>query len=160
MVNTDLPASAKQTITNTAAAEIPSGQVDEYDKVCAGLDILQKKSGEFLGQGYTEENVLVKDMAEQITKARELKKNLEEKYPGLVNLGVPSSDSGGQSAASSEGSAKLTELKSNLVILNEQLNQLRSEAITVGEAEPKIMDLQRKQQIQENNLQYFLKKSG
>ena len=38
------------------------------------LDILQKKSGDFLGQGYTEESVLVKDLSEQIAKAKDLRK--------------------------------------------------------------------------------------
>ena len=58
---------------------------------------------------------------------------------------------------SSDGTTRLTELKSKLAVFNSQLDQLRSEAVTVGEAEPKILDLQRKEQIQENNLQYFLK---
>ncbi|HEX3857594.1 MAG TPA: Wzz/FepE/Etk N-terminal domain-containing protein [Verrucomicrobiae bacterium] len=157
LVNTDFLAPGKQTATNTAAMEIPSGQIDEYDRVCMRLDVLQKKSNEFLGQGYTEESVLVKDLSGQIVKAKELKKNLEEKYPMLANLGVPSSDSDGQVAASAGGSVTTRELKSKLAALNSQMNRLHSEAIIVGEAEPKILDLQLKQQIQENNLQYFLK---
>jgi polysaccharide biosynthesis transport protein len=154
-VNTDSLASGKQVMTN-AVAEIPSDQIDAYDRLCMRLDVLQKKSNEFLGQGYTEESVLVQDLSEQIDKTKELKKNLEEKYPGLANLGVPS-DPGGQAATSADASATTRGLQSRLAALNTQMNQLRSEAMTVGEVEPKILDLQRQEQIQEDTLQYFRK---
>jgi Mrp family chromosome partitioning ATPase len=121
------------------------------------LGILQKKNNEFLGQGYTEENVLVKDMAEQIAKTEQLKKDMEEKYPGLVGLNVSSSDLGGQAAASPESSATTTMLQAKVQVLNAQMDRLRLESVTVEDAEPQILDLQRKEQIQENNLQYFLK---
>lgn len=75
----------------------------------------------------------------------------------MANLAAATSDPDEQIGASADNSGQLAELKSKLAALNGQLDRLRSEAVTVGEAEPKILDLQRKQQIQENNLQYFLK---
>jgi polysaccharide biosynthesis transport protein len=157
VIKTDVLSSATQPMTNGAAATIPSGQIDEYNRLCLRLGILQKKNNEFLGQGYTEENVLVKDMAEQIAKTVQLKKDMEEKYPGLVGLNVSSPDLGGQAGASPESSATTTMLQAKVQVLNAQLDRLRLESVTVGEAEPQILDLQRKEQIQENNLQYFLK---
>ncbi len=159
MVKTDMISSAQQPMTNAAAGEIPSGQIDAYDKVRTRLAILEKKNAEFLGEGYTEENGMVKDISEQIAKAKDLKKDLEGKYPGLESLGISQPGLEGQSMVSSEeGSSQSTALlQAKVKVLNAQLDRLRAESVAVGEAEPKILDLQRKEQIQENNLQYFVK---
>jgi polysaccharide biosynthesis transport protein len=157
LVKTDMLSSVKPSITN-AIGEIPPKQINEYNRLSKRQDILQKKSADFLGQGYTEESVLVTDLSDQIAKIEEQKKNLEEKYPGLENLEVPPSESDMPSSASSEGSAQSTALlQAKAKVLDAQLDRLRAESVTVGEAEPQILDLQRKEQIQENNLQYFLK---
>jgi uncharacterized protein involved in exopolysaccharide biosynthesis/Mrp family chromosome partitioning ATPase len=155
---TNQPSSGDSQATNAlAAAQIPSDQIDAYSKAALRLVILEKKKDEFVEQGYTEENVLVKDLAGQIDALNTIKTNLEAKYPGLATLAISAPDADGQGGDSSADSAKLSELKSEVAALNKQLDGLRQEAITIGEAEPKINDLTRKQQIEEQNLQYFLK---
>ena len=156
--NTNSPSPENPQATNAlAVAQIPSDQIDEYSKTCLRLVILEKKKGEFLSQGYTDENVLVKDVAAQIATAQGVKTDLEAKYPGLANLGASAMSPDEQTEASPEDAEKLSELKSKVTILNMQLDRLRQEAVTINGAEPKINDLMRKQQIEEQNLQYFLK---
>ena len=157
-VKTNVVSLVEQPVTNAPAVEIPPGQADEYDKVCARLLNLQRKKEEFLGQGYTEDNVLVKDLSDQIAQEKESEKNLEGKYPGLVKAAavVPGPD--GRPAASAEQAAQIMALlQTKKRVLTEQLEQLRVQSATIGVAEPKIMDLQLKAQIQEDNLQHFLK---
>ena len=141
-----------------AAGEISEEQVDQYSRVCSRLAVLQKKNAEFVAQGYSEDNVVVKEVGAQINEARNLRKSLERKYPGLVSLGASRVPANGPAADMLDDSpAVLALLESRVKVLNQQLDRLRAEAARVGEAEPKITDLQRKQQVQEQNLQFFQK---
>ena len=73
--------------------EVPAEQVDKYRRICALLTYLEGKEQNYLTQqGFTTENVLVKQVHEQIVQNEALKKNLEENYPGLVALNVPLSN--------------------------------------------------------------------
>ncbi len=64
-------------------------QVDKYRKICALLTYLEGKEQNYLTQqGFTTENVLVKQVHEQILQNEASKRNLEENYPGLVALNV------------------------------------------------------------------------
>jgi polysaccharide biosynthesis transport protein len=162
--STNAVASASPTATNTPAGDIPTEQVNAYNLVRARLAILEQKNGEFIGDGYTEDNVLVKDLAGQIAKVREQKKSLEDKYPGLTNLGSAAPETSETTPTDAhplltpeESGRLITLLQTKAQILKERLGRLVAESIAVGEAEPKILDLQRKEQIQENNLQYLLK---
>ncbi|MEI6193527.1 MAG: Wzz/FepE/Etk N-terminal domain-containing protein [Verrucomicrobiota bacterium] len=157
----DTPLSLRsQPATNAVAVvEIPDEQVDEYNRVCSRLAVLQKKNAEFMAQGYSEDSVVVKEVSAQITQTRNLRKNLEGKYPGLADVGASQLAATGESAnPTDDGPAQLALLESKVRVLNMQLDRLRSEAAKVGEAEPKISDLQRKEDNQEHTLQ-FLQKS-
>ena len=151
--------SGNQPVTNAVSvAEIPAGQIDEYNRVCARLAILQKKNSEFMLQGYSEDNVLIKDVSAQIIQVRDIKKNLEGKNPGLTSLGASTLASSGSFASPMEDDpAQLDLLDTKVKVLNIKLNQLRSELMKVGEFEPKIKDLTRKEQFQVANLQYLSK---
>jgi Mrp family chromosome partitioning ATPase len=156
--NTNSPSPGNPSATNAlAVAQIPSDQIDAYSKASLRLVILEKKKGEFLAQGYAEGGVLDKDLADQIATIKAVKTSLEAKYPGLAGLGASVISPDEQAEISPDESAKLSELKSTVTVLNTQLDQLRQEAVTIGLAAPKINDLERKQQIEEQNLSYFLK---
>ena len=69
------------------ATEVPAEQVDKYRRICALLTYLEGKEQNYLTQqGFTPENVLVKQVHEQIVQNEASKRNLEENYPGLVAL--------------------------------------------------------------------------
>ncbi len=157
-VKTDVVSSVQQPMTNMPVVEMPSEQTDEYNKLCVRLSNLQKKKDEFLAQGYTEDGVLGKDISDQIATAKELKKNLEEKYPELARVAAVMPGPDGQPAASAEEAAQtLTLLQTKDRVLNEQLERLRVQSVAISAAEPKILDLQLKNQNQEETLQHFLK---
>ena len=148
---TALPVKNQPTTNAVVVGEISAEQIDEYNRICARLGVLQKKNAEFMAQGYSEDNVLIKGVNAQIIQARDAKKNLEEKNPGIVGLGASTLISNGQSVASAEDDpARLALLESKVIVLKLKLNQLRSESFKLGEFEPKIMDLTLKSQFQHN----------
>ena len=155
---TALPVKNQPTTNAVVVGEISAEQIDEYNRICARLGVLQKKNAEFMAQGYSEDNVLIKGVNAQIIQARDAKKNLEEKNPGIVGLGASTLISNGQSVASAEDDpARLALLESKVIVLKLKLNQLRSESFKLGEFEPKIMDLTLKSQFQQANFQNLSK---
>ena len=76
--------SAEPTNTEPAAASLP---VDEYKSISTRVDELWKRQQELAAQ-FTDENILVKGVRQQIAEAEQSKRTLEEKYPALTRLGV------------------------------------------------------------------------
>ncbi len=152
---------ANLSVTNAVTpAGIPPDQAEQYKKLGVRLALLQKRNDDFATQGYTEDSVLVKDVAAQIKTNTELKKQMEQKYPGLMDAGTPSPLAAGLPAdlsTTNQGSAQTAMLESRGRVLQAQLDRLRLEASAIGEAEPKILDLKRVEEIQKQNMQFYLK---
>ena len=131
-------------------------------RICASLTFLEGKEQDYLTQqGFTAENVLVKQVHEQIEQTEALKKDLEEKYPKLAALNVPlSSPVLGQQADASidlkTESEQVTGLKAKIQALNLQLNQVWAEATNFEKVETTISELEQKKQVEEANLKYFM----
>jgi polysaccharide biosynthesis transport protein len=142
--------------------EVPPEQLDNYKKICASLTFLDGKEQDYLTrQGFTPENVLVKQIHEQIEQTEALKKDLEGKYPKLVALGIPlSSPAFGQQAGDSidlkAESGQIMGLKAKIQALNSQLNQVWTEATNFQKVEAAISELEQKKQVEEANLKYFM----
>jgi uncharacterized protein involved in exopolysaccharide biosynthesis/Mrp family chromosome partitioning ATPase len=79
-----------RTVTNGAtAATISSEQYDAYRRICARLVILNKTEDAYLTQqGFTEANVLVKEVDSKIADAQKIKNQLEEKHPQLASMEI------------------------------------------------------------------------
>jgi Mrp family chromosome partitioning ATPase/uncharacterized protein involved in exopolysaccharide biosynthesis len=142
--------------TNVASAEqIPGDITTRYQAVCEQLEFLQKKLNDFiLVQGYSQENKLVKEKHDQIADAAKIKSQLENQYPGLVGMVVPTLNAGGTSASTSpdDGDAvKAASLPIRIQALKKHLLQVQTEVATLSEAEPKINQLLLKKKIQENS---------
>jgi hypothetical protein len=65
--------SRPQTTNVEAEAEIPPDKLDAYKRTYIRLDTLQKKDLDYLVQGFTDENVLVKEVRGQIAKLEKQK---------------------------------------------------------------------------------------
>jgi polysaccharide biosynthesis transport protein len=155
----------KSKTTNAAlAVQAPFERVDEYKRICGRLALLEQKEQNYLTQqGYTVENVLVKENHEQINQTETLKKSLEEQYPELVmlNIPAPSAIAGQQGEAAFDPKAKsdqiqATALKAKIKTLNLQLDQVWTEASNFGKVETTISELEQKKDVEEANLKYFM----
>jgi uncharacterized protein involved in exopolysaccharide biosynthesis/Mrp family chromosome partitioning ATPase len=153
---------AKLETTNVElTTELPSEQVDKYKRVREHLTFLEGKEQDYLTQqGFTAGNVLVRQVREQIEQTEVLKKSLEEKYPKLMVLDIPSSNPiiGQQGEASIDlktESEQVMGLRAKIQALNLQLNQVWTEATNFDEMGASISKLEQKKEIEEANLKYY-----
>jgi polysaccharide biosynthesis transport protein len=151
-----------ETPNTQSTTEIPSDQIDTYKRVCFLLASLQAKEQNYLTvQGFTLENVLVQQVRGQINQYEAIKKNLEQKYPQLVTLDVPSpgaaiSEPGDASFDLRSGSEQVTALQAKIQVLNSQLNQVWSEATNFDKVRTTISQLEQKRDVFAANLKYFM----
>jgi Mrp family chromosome partitioning ATPase/uncharacterized protein involved in exopolysaccharide biosynthesis len=149
------------TVTNgVPAAAIPSEQYDAYRRDCARLVILNKMEDDYLTQqGFTEENVMVKDVRSQIARTQTVKNQLEEKYPQLAGMAVPLSNlTRGTTDLPNDSPndiAAIAALKTRIEFLHIQLSQVWIVATNFERVEATISELQLKRESAVANLKYF-----
>jgi len=84
---------------------------------------------------------------------------MEEEHPRLATLGAFLAKVADQRVSPSVNlsteSTRAMALESRIKVLNSQLDQIRSEAGNMDEAEGAISELQRKKQLEESNYKYF-----
>jgi succinoglycan biosynthesis transport protein ExoP len=149
------------TMTNGGpAAGIPSGQYEAYRRDGARLALLTKMEDDYLTrQGFTEENVMVKDVRSQIAQAQKIKDQLEEKYPRLANLDIPLPNParGTTDEANNlpNNLAQIAAAKAKIEFLHSQLNQVWTVATNFERVEATLSALQQKKESAGANLKYF-----
>ena len=164
---TQTPGTNGGTTNVVLATQVPAEQVDKYGKICALLSYLEGKEQNYLTQqGFTTENVLVKQVHEQILQNEALKRNLEENYPGLVVLSVhlsrpPMGQSIGQQSGdggltAESGQVQIAALRAKVDTLKSQLNQVEAEAMNLDNASAIISNLEQKREVEQTNLKYFM----
>ena len=136
------------------AEVVPLEKINEYRTVSARLDSFRKKEQELLTQ-FTEENETVKGIRQVIAVAEKLQKQLQEEYPKLSGLSVPSTPAGTPMADLSVDRARITALQAKLQTLNSQMEKVVAEAKTVNEMEPAITDLTRRKELEETQYRHF-----
>jgi uncharacterized protein involved in exopolysaccharide biosynthesis/Mrp family chromosome partitioning ATPase len=159
---TKLVAVKPETNNLVSSVEAPPEVIDQYKRVCALLAYLKGKEQNYLTQqGFTEENVMVKQVQEQIVQNETLKRNLEERYPNLATLSVPSSGAiigqpGEMLIDLRTEAEQVSALKAKIRTLNLQLDQVWAEATNVEKVAMTISELEQKKEVEEANLKYFM----
>jgi uncharacterized protein involved in exopolysaccharide biosynthesis/Mrp family chromosome partitioning ATPase len=150
--------STTATETTNAQPEIPLDQLTEYKNICSRINSLSQKEQELLTQ-FTEDSQPVKEIRQRLDDVRQLRRNLEQAYPKLLSLNLPSSTVSGQSGIAPTDpvaeAIQIRALKSRIAVLNSQLNQLQAEAGRLSEAEDTIHDLERKKDLLDADLKYY-----
>ena len=140
----------------TPNAPVPSEKAAEYRSILARMETLRRREQELLGQ-FTEENMLLKGVREQLGKAEALRKSLETEYPALVVAGVEPAT--GRTLAPVVDVAaeqmRLAALDAKLKTLNSQLEKVLAEVARINEAEPAIARLQMKKELLETQYRYY-----
>jgi len=138
--------------------DVPAEQMDRYKSVCARLNYLERRKNDYIQQGYTEENKLVRELREQTVAAAKTKTTLEQTFPALVDLdsteAVPSTEPVHLPSEVGE-SQQIAILPLRIKVLEEQLGEIQGEAAKLNDAEAKIADLERTKKIQEDNYTYY-----
>jgi polysaccharide biosynthesis transport protein len=157
--------------TNVAlTTEAPAQEVDKYKQTCALLAYLKGKEDNYLTQqGFTPENVLVKQVHEQIVQNETLKRNLEENFPGLAAMNIPVSKPAAEQIIGQPGGdeglidltaepeqVQVAAVKARIHTLKSQLNQLWAEVTNFDNVTATISDLEQKREVEQTNLKYFM----
>ena len=144
-----------------AAPAVPSAQVDAYRLALTRIDALRKREQELLNQ-FTEESTWVRDVRAQLADAQGVRQKLESQYPQLAHPETSGPTAVGGAAGAPGGTvdlaaeaARLNALQSKIKVLNAQLDGIRSEAANVDQMEVSILDLRRKQEMEEANYKYY-----
>jgi polysaccharide biosynthesis transport protein len=156
------PVGAGSNMTNVEVAEgVPFDQIDKYKGICALLTSLQAKEQNYLTvQGFTADNVLVKQLHQQIEQNEALKRSLEEKYPRLATLSLPVTtptitQPGETPIDFRTESERVAALKVKIQTLNAQYSQVWTEATNFDRVRTSISDLEQKRDVEATNLKYF-----
>ena len=113
-------AGAKNGVTNLV--DVPAQTLARYKSVCARLIIWERKQNDYLQQGFTDENKLVKETREAMSAAAKTKEELEAQFPTLVELDTSVANSGpATSMTEATESAQIISLPLRVKELNVQL---------------------------------------
>ncbi len=149
-------------VTDTNQSDAPprpvSGDiVQKYQSLVSRMTQLQQAETELLSK-YTSENRLVKVKQAQIAGIDKQRKELESKYPALINSVVTttSSSQGGQGSRPDLFSerARVVGLQSRVESLTSRVSSLKKRADLLAELGPRIEELERKKEVQETNYKH------
>lgn len=162
------PGKAALLNTNSSAAatvaegKAPPRKVDEYNALSVQMESFRKKENDYLTGGYAETSDFVKGVRERIAELEQKKKRLEEEYPQLTRLNLPTGSGGTQAGPGVammdpllETSKKIRALEAKIKVLNDQLDKMRAEAAKVDAAEPEITQLERQRILLNTNYHYY-----
>jgi uncharacterized protein involved in exopolysaccharide biosynthesis len=141
---------------DTPAQPVNSDTVHKYQSLLTRLTQLQQAETELLSK-YTPENRLVKVKAAQIEGLETQRRDLEKKYPGLLDsVPVAGSSEGGKTKRSDLASerAVLAGMVSKVDVLRSRMSDLQARAKVISEVEPRIVELERKRDVAETNAKH------
>jgi len=153
------PGVAATPAEGTNATTPPQDKIAEYQKVVARWDLFRKREQELLNY-FSEQSSRVKEIRAQLTEAEQLKQKLESEYPALAQqrIATPSASGSNRSINDQDPAVlaeKIAALQARIKILNTQLEEVRAQAAKVDGLETTILELRRRQELQETNYRYY-----
>ena len=143
----------------TASEPVPQAQLENYKSTITRLEVAKRKEQEYLTEGFTDENVLLKETRDQIAGLTKQKIQLEAQYPKLTSVPVMTSANPDKTPSGpidlQNEYLQVASLQSKIDTLNSNLSQVWNEATNFQNVEATITDLQQKKDLEESNLKYF-----
>jgi Mrp family chromosome partitioning ATPase len=140
--------------TVTATEPVPQPNIDEYHRLVARLDFLERREREQLSQ-LTDENPQVKTNRLLLEAVRVQKNQMEETHPGLLRIAAVAASNPGAAPDLSVQAAQIPALEARIQVLTNELVRLRTQAGAIEDADAKIAQLQRKKTLEESQYTYF-----
>jgi uncharacterized protein involved in exopolysaccharide biosynthesis/Mrp family chromosome partitioning ATPase len=152
-------ASTSKGADTNSMLNVPADTLARYKSVCAQLNYLERKQNDYIQQGYTDENKLVRENRQRAVTLANTKIEMEKRNPALMDLDTtttPGTDSTAGLPTEALETQQVAALPLRIKELQAQFDEIQGEAAKLGEAEEKIADLERKKKLQEGNYQYFV----
>ena len=138
-----------------SASHQPSRKIiEEYQALFGRVAQLHQVETELLAK-YTSQNRIVKVRQAQIEDLEKQRKEMEEKYPGLIATVAGGASSQNQRPDLVTERARLVEIATKTETLRSRLSGLKERAKMLAEYGPQIAGLERKQAVEETNYKYF-----
>jgi polysaccharide biosynthesis transport protein len=151
------PSSTDTPKTETQPRPVSGDIVQKYQSLVSRVTQLQQAETELLSR-YTPENRLVKVKQGQIADLDKQRRDLEKKYPALINtvVAATSSSQGAQGARPDLLSerARLVGLQSRVDALRTRVSGLKQRASLISELGPRIEELERKKEVEDTNYKH------
>jgi Mrp family chromosome partitioning ATPase/uncharacterized protein involved in exopolysaccharide biosynthesis len=140
----------------------PSDKVADYQRICVQLSGLQTEKDQLLLK-YTTNNSLVLTKQAEVARAESLKKQLEDKYPGLTAMKpvetrgtamapMPALD---PAVALNEEIIKAEALAARIKVLTNEMAEVRNNAAVMAGQEGSILQLQRERDLEDAEFSYY-----
>jgi uncharacterized protein involved in exopolysaccharide biosynthesis len=127
--------------------------LQKYQSLAAQLTQLQQSETELLSR-YTAENRLVKVKSTQIAAIQKQRQDLEKRYPALVGIATAAAGAGAAKPDIVSERARLVGLASRQEILKTRVSELQARARVMQEAAPRIEQLERQKELQEESYKH------
>ncbi|HTV40894.1 MAG TPA: Wzz/FepE/Etk N-terminal domain-containing protein [Candidatus Sulfotelmatobacter sp.] len=134
---------------------IPPEKLDAYTYACASLDTFRKQEQEYMEQGYTQSNILLQAVEEEIASNEKQKMDLEKQYPGIAGVAPVAISASSTTVAATNGQVGIVQiaaLKAKIQAWQSELKTLETQATNLNNLAPTITQLQQTEAIQEANL--------
>ncbi len=165
-----LPKPAAAVSTNVApaagaVASVPPDKVSDYQKICQKLNGLQVEEDQLLLK-YTTNNSLVQTKQGEVARAETLRKELEDKYPGLTAMkpvetrgtAIAPAPTQDPALALNEEIIKAEALAARFKVLTNQIAEVRNNAALMAGQEGSILQLQRDRDLEDAEFSYYSKR--
>src|SRR5271166_1550336 len=127
--------------------------VQKYQSLVSRLTQLQQAETDLLSK-YTPENRIVKVKQAQIAEFEKQRRDLEKKYPALIDTVVAGKTSEGARPDLLSERARLVGMQSRVEVLTSRVSALRARAAAISQAAPRIEELERKREVEETNYKH------
>ena len=142
--------------SKTATTQPASGDVvQKYQSLVSRVTQLQQAETDLLSR-YTSENRLVKVKQAQIADLEKQRRDLEKKYPALIDTVVVAATTSEHAVRPDLLSerARLVGMQSRVDAVTAQVHALKARAAAISEAAPRIEELERKREVEETNYKH------
>jgi polysaccharide biosynthesis transport protein len=149
-------AGAKAGVTNILAV-VPADKLARYKAVCKRLTYLENKQNDYIQQGFTDQNSLIKENRDQMVAAVKTKVEMETQYPLLVEMDSTEVGVGAGAGVAGAGASEsiAASLPLRIKVLEEQWAEIQGEFARLNDTEAKVADLERQKKVQEDNYNFY-----
>jgi uncharacterized protein involved in exopolysaccharide biosynthesis len=137
----------------TSTQPVSGDVIQKYQSLINRVTQLQQAETDLLSR-YTPENRIVKVKQAQIAGVEKQRRDLEKKYPALIDTAVAASSGAGARPDLLSERARLAGVQSRVDALISRISGLKARAAMISEVAPRIEELERKREVEETNYKH------
>lgn len=144
--------SALRSVTNAPA--VPPEIADQYRTTVAEWEMYRRREGE-LQLRFGPEHPFLRRVRQQLADVENRKRTLEEEHPALLSAVVVPPTATTDTNDLAVAMARVLSLEAKMAVYSNQIARLTAEANRIAAIEPKLVELERRRELDEANLRYY-----